>query len=167
MKYKVELKWAFIFSLLSLLWILGEKVVGLHDPNRFLPLQPYVTMFILIPNLLLFYWAIREKRETTNSSNFRFQDRFKSGIIMTGFITILTPLVQYIISTAITPEYFENVILYVVEKNIMSLEEAEQQFNLENHMIKSTLFSALFGIVASAIMAYLLKQNNHHAKINS
>lgn len=167
MKYTIELKWAILFSLLSLLWILGEKVVGLHDPNRYLTLQPYVTMFILIPNLLLFYWAIRERRETTYSSNFGFQDGFKSGIIMTGFITILTPLVQYIISTVITPNYFENVIHYVVDKNMMTLEKAEQQFNLENYMIKSTVFSALFGLVASAIMAYLLKQNKHHAKANS
>lgn len=158
MNFKIELKWAIIFSVFSLLWILGEKVAGFHDPNRNLKLQPYVTMIILIPNLLLFYWAIREKRTKDFQGRMSFVQGFKSGLLMTGFLTILTPLVQYIISTIITPDYFDNVIQYVVEHNQMTEEQAKAQFNLETYMISSTVFTAIFGILTSALMAFLLKR---------
>jgi hypothetical protein len=157
MKWKIELKWALIYSVLSLAWILGEKIAGFHDPNRYLTWQPYVTMLIIIPNLLIYFWAIKEKRAKDYGGRINFAQGFKAGVLMTGFITILTPLVQYIISTIITPDYFENVIQYLVTHNEMTLEAARAQFNLKNYMISSTIFSAIFGLIASAIMAFVLR----------
>jgi uncharacterized membrane protein YjgN (DUF898 family) len=164
MKYKIEIKWALIFSLFSLLWILGEKVAGFHDPNRNLTLQPFVTMLILIPNLLIYYWALKEKKTKYFGGRMNFAQGFKTGIFITGVITILTPLVQYIISTIITPDYFENVIQYLVSHNEMTLEDARAQFNLKNYMITSTVFGAIFGIITSAIMAFLLKNKAQNGR---
>ncbi len=158
MNFKIELKWALAYSLLSLLWIYGEKALGFHDPDRYLVNQPYVTMLIILPYIGIFAWAMIEKRNKFYGGKMTGLQGFKTGIIMTGIITILAPLVQYIISTIITPDYFQDVINYVDKHKMMTREAAENQFNLKNYMIQSTIFGTGFGIVVSAILAFIVKR---------
>ncbi len=32
-KYSIEIKWTIVFVLMTLLWMVGEKLTGLHDEN--------------------------------------------------------------------------------------------------------------------------------------
>lgn len=80
-----------------------------------------------------------------------------SGLVMTSIITIFSAPNQYIISTIITPDYFDNVIKYVIEHKMMTEEAAKAQFNLQNYMIKSAVGAAMFGIVINLITAFFLK----------
>lgn len=72
----------------------------------------------------------------------------------------LSPLTQVITFMYITPNYFENVIRYVVSQNQMSLQEAENYFNLSNYIRQSTLFAPLMGIATSAIVAIFVKRKD-------
>lgn len=43
----IEIKWALIFSAVTLLWMTGEKLVGLHD--KYIDYHLYLTNLFAIP----------------------------------------------------------------------------------------------------------------------
>jgi hypothetical protein len=45
-QYKIEIKWALIFFIVSLIWIFLEKLVGLHDAH--IDKHPIYTNFFAI-----------------------------------------------------------------------------------------------------------------------
>jgi hypothetical protein len=57
---KIELKWAFIFTIMSLLWMALEKVTGLHDVNIE---QHYIyTNLYAIPAIVIYVLALKDKK---------------------------------------------------------------------------------------------------------
>ena len=81
-----------------------------------------------------------------------------SGIILSVFIALLSPLTQWITSTIITPEYFPNVIAYSVETGYhKSIEEADAYFNLKNYIIQSTIGALVMGIITTAIAMVFIR----------
>jgi len=86
-----------------------------------------------------------------------WQQGLISGGIMSVLIAILAPIVQYIISMAITPHYFENVIAYTVAAGSMSKEAAQAYFNLNSYMVQAAFGSLAMGIVTAAIVSLFLK----------
>ena len=79
------------------------------------------------------------------------------GIIITIFVTILSPLTQFITSTIITPEYFPNVIDYSVNQGIMTAEDAKNAFNLKSYTIQSTIGAFVMGVITTVIVAFFTK----------
>ncbi len=47
---------------------------------------------------------------------------------------------------------------YSVENGKMTLEQANETFNLQTYMIQSTIFAPLAGIVTSAIVAVFIRK---------
>ena len=80
-----------------------------------------------------------------------------AGIFITIFITILTPLTQLITSTIITPEYFPNVIEYSVNQGLMTMEDANNTFNLKSYTIQATIGAFIMGVITSLIVAFFTK----------
>jgi uncharacterized membrane protein len=78
-------------------------------------------------------------------------------LIVTIVVTVLAPLSQFITSTYITPDYFNNVIAYSVERNVMNQEQAEAYFNLKSYIIQATFGALVLGVVTSAAIAWFLK----------
>ena len=155
---KIEFKWAIIFSLMMLAWMLMEKLVGLHDKH--IELHPIVTNFIVIPAIAIFVFAIRDKRRNYYSGRITYKQAFLTGFFMTVFVTLFTPLIQYITSTVISPEFFANVSAYAVKEKIMTPEEAAQMFNLESYIFQATVGAFVMGIMTSAIVAIFTKSKN-------
>ena len=62
-KYKVEIKWAIIFFVVSLLWMVFERAVGLHDEH--IDKHMIYTNFFAIPAILVFVMALLDKRKTS------------------------------------------------------------------------------------------------------
>jgi len=54
-KYKIEVKWAVIFVIMSLLWMVLEKLTGLHDKH--IDKQMIYTNFIAIPAIAVYVFA--------------------------------------------------------------------------------------------------------------
>ena len=81
-----------------------------------------------------------------------------TGIFITIFITILTPLTQLITSSIITPEFFPNVIEFSVNQGLMTLEDANNMFNLKSYTIQASIGAFIMGIITSIIVAFFTKK---------
>lgn len=155
-KLKIELKWAVIFMLTLLLWMVLEKVTGLHDEH--IDLHPYLTMLYIIPAIWIYVLALKDKKKNFYHGKMNYKQGFVSGLIISLIVTIFSPLNQWIISELITPDYFENVIKHSVETGYHeSLAEADAQFNLKSYIIQSTIWALGMGVITSAIVAFFVK----------
>ena len=154
---KIELKWALIFIASLLLWMLLERITGLHD--EYIHLHQYVTLLYAIVAILIYVLALKDKRKNGYAGSASYSQLFKSGLIMTLIITALSPLTQYIVSEEITPDYFNNVVAYSVESGYFeSMEQAEAEFNLENYILTSTVWALVMGIATTAIVSIFLQK---------
>ena len=157
MSYRLEIKWGIIFSLALLLWMVFEKAMGWHSTK--IEVHAIYTNFFAVVAIAIYVFALFDKRRKMLGS-MRWKQGFFFGMRITIVITLLSPLSQWIISEIITPEYFPNVIAYVVENGKMTLEEAEAYFSLKNYIIQSTAGALLMGLVTSAIVALFIQKRH-------
>ena len=156
MKIKIELKWALIFVGMSLLWMVLEKLAGLHSTH--IDKHMYLTNLFAIPAIIVYVLALKEKKNKDYKGEMSYGQGFVSGLIITGIVALFAPLTQWITSTLITPEYFPNVIAHSVETGYhSSLEEAEAYFNLENYILQSFVGAIIMGVITSAIVAFFVR----------
>lgn len=155
MKYRIEIKWGLYFVLMTLVWMLGERLAGLHDKN--IAYHPIFTNFIALPAIALYFFALRDKRIHFYGGKMTYLQGFVSGMIITLVVALLSPITQYITSVWITPHYFENVIAYVVDQKKMTLEAAQENFNLTFYMIQATVGAVFMGTVTAAVVALFSK----------
>ena len=153
---KIELKWAFLFTVMSLTWIFLEKVTGLHDDH--IKYHPYITWLFFIPAVLFYVLAIKERKKKFYKSHFKYKNALISGFILTLIITLLAPIGQYISVEYISPEYFENAIKASVESGYYPSEaEARANFNTPNYMLQSTIFALVSGIITTLIVSLFVR----------
>lgn len=157
-KFKTEIKWAFIFIGTLIVWMVLEKLFGLHDKN--IAYHPMVSFAFMIPAIVVFVLALKEKKKVDYSGHSTFLQIFKSGMIISIVIAIFTPLTQYLISFVISPEYFENAITYSVESGNVSLEEAQDYFNYENYVKEGAIWALLSGAITTAIIGIFLRSKS-------
>ena len=155
-KYKTEIKWAVIFSIVMLLWITLEKLIGLHSEH--IDKHPVYTNFFSIAAIAVYVLALLDKRKRDFDGVMNYKQGVIAGIVITIFITILTPLTQLITSSIITPEYFPNVIEYSVNQGLMTLEDANNTFNLKSYAIQATIGAFIMGVITSLIVAFFTKR---------
>lgn len=157
--FKIEVKWAFIFIGSLLLWMLLERLVGLHDKH--IDKHQYLTMLYSIVAIALYVLALLDKKKNFYKGLMTYKQGFITGLIITVIVTIFSPLTQWIISSVITPDYFKNVIQYSVETGYhKSVADAEAQFNLRNYIIQSTVGALIMGIVTTAIVAIFTRKKS-------
>ena len=152
---KIEIKWAVLFILMTLTWMLLEKIFGLHSTH--IDKHAFVTNLIAIPAVAIYLFALLEKRNRFYKGVMTYKQGFVSGLIITIIITIFSPLTQFITSNLITPEYFPNVINYAVSQGEMTQTEAENYFNLKNYMIQGLIGAFAMGILTAAIIAFFVR----------
>jgi transcriptional regulator CtsR len=155
-KYQIEIKWGIIFILVGLLWMVMERLAGLHDVH--IDKHMIYTNFFAIPAIIMYVLALREKREKFYQGKISWMQGLISGIMISLVVAILSPLSQWITSEVISPEYFTNIIEYSVDHKTMTREEAEGMFNLVSYIRLNFLFSMGMGIVTSAIVAIFIKK---------
>lgn len=153
---KTEIKWAFIFIVMMILWMLMEKLTGLYDEN--IALHPIVTNFVAVPAITIYVLALLNKRQKDYNGVMTYGQGFKSGMIITIIVTLFTPLIQYLTSVVIAPEYFPNMKTFFVEHNMGTQEEADAFFNLKNYMIQAPIGALVMGTVTTAIVAIFTRK---------
>ncbi|WP_417370117.1 DUF4199 domain-containing protein [Gelidibacter japonicus] len=152
----IEIKWAIIFSVVGLLWMLLEKLTGLHSTH--IDKHMYLTNLFAIPAIIMMVLALKDKKRNFYKGQMSYKQGFVSGLIISVFIALLSPLTQWITSTIITPEYFPNVIAYSVETGYYkSVAEAEAYFNLKNYIIQSSIGALIMGIITTAVIMVSLQ----------
>lgn len=154
---KIEIKWAIIFALMTLLWMLLERSVGLHDTH--IDKHSVYTNFIAIPAISVYVFALLDKRKNFYHGKMAYLQGFICGLIITLFVTVLSPLTQYITSTIITPDYFENAIAYGVSTGKITPEAAEDYFNLKNYIIQGLIGAPFMGLITTALVAIFTRKN--------
>jgi hypothetical protein len=157
-KFNIEIKWAIRFAITLLLWMVLEKMVGLHDQH--IDKHMIYTNFFAIPAIAIYVFALLDKRKNFYGGVMTYAQGFIAGLIITIIVAALSPLTQYITSVYITPEYFPNVIDYVVSHDQMTQEAAEKQFNLQSYIFQGFIGTLVMGIVTSAVVAIFTKKKN-------
>lgn len=157
--YRIEIKWAFIFIGMMLLWMVLERLSGLHSTH--IDKHPIFTNFIAIPAIAIYVFALRDKRKNFYGGNMTYMQGFISGLIITLIVSLLSPLTQVITSLLITPEFFENAINYAVSNGKMDQSAAEKYFNLNSYILQGLIGAPIMGIVTTAIVAIFTKRNNN------
>jgi len=157
-KIKIEIKWAIIFTIMILVWMFIEKLAGFHSEH--IDKHPIYTNFIIIPTIIIYVLALLDKRKNVYNGIMTYKQGLISGLIIALIVTILSPLTQYITSTIITPDYFSNVIKYVVNEGEMNQIEAENHFNLKSYIIQALIGAPIMGIVTTAIVAIFTRRKS-------
>lgn len=157
MKFKTEIKYALGFFIMTLSWMAMERLLGLHSTH--IDKHATYTNLYAIPSVVIYILALREKRSYYNGI-MSYGQAFKSGLIMTLFITLMSPVSQYITSVYITPHFFENAINYAVSNGKLTQEAAVAEFNLNNYLMYSVIGAPVMGIVTTAIVSIFAKRNS-------
>lgn len=153
---RTEIKWAIIFTLVGLLWMVLEKMAGLHDQN--IDYHLYLTNLFAIPAIIMMVMALKEKKRDVYGGSMTYQQGLVSGIILSLFIAILSPLAQYITTYYITPDYFPNVIKRSVELGYYAnAEAAEANFNYQNYAIQGAVSAFIMGVITTAIAMIFIR----------
>jgi hypothetical protein len=152
----IEIKWALIFSGVVLLWMVLEKISGLH--GKYIDYHLYLTNLFAIPAIWLIVLALKDKKKQFYSGQMSYKQGLISGIILSVIIALISPLTQWITSNIITPEYFPNVIKRSVELGYFnSTAEAEANFNYANYAKQGAVGALLMGIITTAIAMIFIK----------
>lgn len=107
-KYSIEIKWGILFAIMMIVWMVLEKIAGLHGEH--IDKHPIYTNLIAVPVILIFVLALRDKKKNSFGGSMTFQQGFVTGLFITIVVAILSPVVQLVFSNLISPEYFENAI---------------------------------------------------------
>jgi ABC-type Fe3+ transport system permease subunit len=160
-KRSIEIKWSILFTLAMLLWMYGEKLFGLHDD--WIEKHAFYSGFFAIVAIAIYLFALYDKRKNYYNGFMDWREGFISGLYLTLFIVILSPLTQYVISRFISPEFFPNIIRYSVETGEMTRDQAQDHFSLKNYIITSAVFAVISGVITSAIAALLMRKRKKRA----
>ena len=153
---KIEIKWALIFTVVGLLWMVLEKASGLHD--RYIDYHVYLTNLFAIPAILVMVFALKDKKKNYYNGRISYQQGLIAGVFISVFIALLSPLSQWITSYVITPEYFTNAIKRSVELGYYpTREEAEANFNFQNYVIQGVVGALVMGILTTAIAMLFIR----------
>lgn len=155
-KIAIELKWGLIFFGATLLWMVLEKAAGLHGSH--IDKHAVYTNFFAVPAILIYICALRDKRELYYHGVMSWKQGFVSGIVLTAFIALFSPLAQVITHKIITPDYFGNAITFAVASGKMSEEAAAAYFNLNSYILQSVVGAAVMGLLTTTIVALFVKK---------
>lgn len=159
-KFTIEIKWAIIFSIVILIWMILEHSFGLHD--EYIAKHALYSNLFAILAITVYVIAIKDKKENFFKNQMTFRQGFISGVILSIFIAILSPIGQIITFTYISPNFFENFINYSVANKIQTQAQAEAYFNLNSYLLQGVFGSLSMGVVTAAIVAYFLKSKKNN-----
>ncbi|MCE1202474.1 MAG: DUF4199 domain-containing protein [Bacteroidia bacterium] len=155
-KIRIELKWGIYFVLMMIGWMLVERLSGLH--GKYLEKQEIFSNFIAIPAITIYVLALLDLRRRKYGGSMTYGQGFVSGLIITAVVTVFSPLVQYLTSEVISPDYFENMIQLTVSKGKMSQQEAEAYFNLPSYIRQVLVGTPVMGIATTAVVAIFTRK---------
>lgn len=156
MNIKIEVKWVILFSIVTLLWMLLEKLFGLH--GKYIDYHMYLTNLFALPAILMVVLALKDKKNQHYDGHMNYKQGLVSGILLSSIIAVLSPITQWITSFVISPEYFPNVIKRSVELGYYQTKaEAANMFNYQNYAIQGFFGALIMGIITSAIAMIFIR----------
>lgn len=158
MSLKIALRYAVLISLLMLLWLSLEYMVGLHD--RLAAFHPYVTLLSLAIPVYCLRKALNDLQDE-EPRPLTFRQALVTGLLITFFSAVLAVPTQIIFHQLINPDFFQNMKEYAVQRAISLHEDAdkarqaaEMYFNLGSYLTQSVFATLLGGGILSLLMAW-------------
>jgi hypothetical protein len=155
MKIRILIKWAVLFTLMYLGWMYLEKAIGLHHHNS--EMHSRITNLMALPALAIYVLALWEIKKKVYQARINFAQGFQAGLIMSAFILVLGPLRQYITTTYIIPDFFDQSIAHALEGGDTTLEQAHAYFNLKSYILLTLLGDIFMGVVTSVVAALVVR----------
>jgi hypothetical protein len=154
--YAIEIKWGLIFVIMTLCWVLLERLAGLHGDH--IDKHAIYTNLIAIPAITIYVLALLDKRKNFFGGSMTYKQGFISGLIITLVVTIFSPLTQYLVTAVITPDFFPNAINYAVAEGKMTQQEAVNYFSLSSYIIQGLIGAPVMGIITTAVVAIFTRK---------
>lgn len=158
--FTIEIKWAAIFTVASVLWAVIEKFSGLHDTH--IGKQPVYSMLFAIPAIFIFFLALRDKKKSFFNGQMSWKQGVISGMILSVFIAVLSPVAVWFAYGIISPEYFPKAVKYYTETRTMTAAQAELYFSQTAFMKKSVADALSMGVITSAVVALIVQSKNQN-----
>ncbi|MCU4173459.1 DUF4199 domain-containing protein [Carboxylicivirga sp. N1Y90] len=155
-KIAVEIKWGIVFFAVIILWTVFEKLMGWHDVN--IEQHRIYSSFFALPAIAIYVLALIDKRKRDYGNKMTWVQGFMTGLIIAVIVAILSPLGQLLTHEYLSPEYFSNVIAYVVKTGEMNQVDAEAYFNLKSYIIMSIKGAIMMGVLTSAVVALFVRK---------
>ena len=152
---KHALKWGIIFTFAYFAWMFFEKAMGWHDVK--IAQHPTYTNIFSVIAIVVYVFALRDKRKELGGT-MTWKQGFVAGVLVSVVVAVLSPLVQWITHTAITPDYFANAQAYSVSTGKVTQEQAETFFNLQSYILQASIFGLIVGVITSAIVALFVRR---------
>ena len=153
---KIEIKWAIVFFVATLLWMGLERLLGLHD--ELIEKHAIYTNLFAIVAIGVYALALLNKRKQYYQGRMNYWQGVQCGLRLTFFIVILVPMAQYLTHTFITPDYFNNVSQLAVRSEQMTPTQAQAYFSLPHYIQLSVIMAALMGLVTSLVVAIFTRR---------
>lgn len=149
-KYKIEIKWCFIFTITYLVWLFFERFLGFHSEKALQ--EPIFNLLFVLIFFVLFLLALRNKKREVFKNEVTWKESFASGLVLTLLVAVTSTFVMIIVFTYVSPNFFETAVSLSKNKEI-----AETNYNLPV-FIKNNIFDKLsFGVVFTTIISYFIK----------
>lgn len=156
-KFKIEFKWASIFTAINLIWVYIEKYLGLHDQH--IDYHSIVSLVMLIPFALCIFMSLKQKREAYYNGKMTWQKAFLSGALLSLVVAGLSAGPVYVMSQYISPDFFEMAKSESLKRGA-SDEMVNQFFNLNAYISQAIMFYLAFGVMISAVIGLILKRKD-------
>lgn len=156
-KFKIEFKWASIFTAINLIWVYFEKYLGLHDNH--IDKHALTGLILLVPFAFCIFMSLRQKREEYYNGEMSWQKAFLSGALLSLLVAGLSAGPVYVMSQYISPDFFELARAKSIEKGA-SEEIANQLINLNAYISQVIMFYLAFGVMISAIVGLIVKRKS-------
>lgn len=155
-KIKIEMKWALIFSVVGLLWIMLEKLSRLH--STYIDYHLYLTNLFAIPAIVMMVLALQQKKKHFYKGMMTYKQGLISGVILSVLIAVLSPVTQAISTYIISPDFFPTVTRRSVELGYYkTIEAAQANFNYANYALQGALGALVMGILTTAIAMIFIR----------
>lgn len=153
--YKLEIRWGFIFSVAMLLWLLVERLVGLH--STYIEYHMVWTNLFAVVAIAVYVFALCQKRDKELNGNMTWKQGFMSGVGITVVVAILSPLTQWLAHTVVSPHFFTNMVEFAVRSGNMTEAQALDYFSLQSYMMQAVIGAVAMGVITSAVVAFFVR----------
>lgn len=155
-KFSLEFKWAIIFSLMTLVWIFLERILGFHGDK--VDQHATFTNFVAIPSIAIYIFGILEKRRKHFGGKMNYAEGFITGLKITLFVMLLSPLVNYLALVFVSPNYLTNIGTYAVSNNLISQEQADVTFSLTSYILQGLIGAGIMGFLTTTVVAIFTRR---------
>lgn len=156
-KFKIEFKWASIFTAINLIWIYVEKYLGLHD--EYVDFQSIVSLVMILPLCFVIYMALKQKKKDYYKGEMTWQKAFVSGALLSLLIAGLSPGPIYVMSEFVSPDFFEIAKSKAINNGLPE-DFASQLYNLDAYIKSAIMFYLAFGIMIAAVLGLIVKKRS-------